>query len=98
VILLQRNQMVLADLGDRGNVFQRDAAGQPLHAQVFSEASHGQLENRDVTPTVFHFHNKPGSGFQSKRFVGFAFIFMGLRHLNQTSNCLISIYCLREGI
>jgi hypothetical protein len=26
-VLLQRQQVVLADLGDRGNLFQRDAAG-----------------------------------------------------------------------
>ena len=39
-LLLQRNQVALADLGDRRYLLQRDAAGQPLHAQVFSKVSH----------------------------------------------------------
>jgi hypothetical protein len=34
--------MVLANLGNRRYVFQRNAAGHPLHAQVFSKASHRQ--------------------------------------------------------
>src|ERR1039457_2878015 len=46
MILLQRKQMALADFGDRGDVFQRNAAGQPLHAQVFSKVSHRRPENR----------------------------------------------------
>jgi hypothetical protein len=39
-ILLQRNQVVLADLGNRRDVLQRYAARRPLHAQVFAKASH----------------------------------------------------------
>jgi hypothetical protein len=39
-ILLQRNQVMLADLGNCRNVFQRYAAGRPLHAQIFTKASH----------------------------------------------------------
>jgi hypothetical protein len=30
----------LADLGNCRNVFKRDAAGCPLHAQIFAKASH----------------------------------------------------------
>lgn len=38
--LLQRQEVVLADFGDRRDFFQRNAARHPLHAQVFSEAAH----------------------------------------------------------
>lgn len=38
--LFQRQEVVPADFGDRGNLFQRDAAGNPLHAQFFTKASH----------------------------------------------------------
>ena len=40
LLLLQRHEVVLADFGDGGYVFQRDAAGGPLHAQVFTKTSH----------------------------------------------------------
>jgi hypothetical protein len=58
-ILLQRNKVVLADLGNRGDFFQRYAARQPLHAQVFAKASHRLPENRSKFRGVFLFHNKP---------------------------------------
>ena len=40
--LLQRHEVVLADFGDRRDFFQRNAAGYPLHAQVFTEVAHLQ--------------------------------------------------------
>jgi hypothetical protein len=40
LLLLQRNEVVLADFGNGRDVFQRNAAGYPLHAQVFAKASH----------------------------------------------------------
>lgn len=42
LLLLKRAEMALADLGDGSNLFKRNAAGQPLSAQVFSEVSHRQ--------------------------------------------------------
>ena len=39
-ILLQRQQMVLADLGDGRDVFERNAAIDALLAQVFPEIAH----------------------------------------------------------
>ena len=41
-ILLQRHQVVLADFSDRRYFFQRNAAGEPLHAQVFTKVAHLQ--------------------------------------------------------
>ena len=38
--LLQRHEVVLADFGDRRYFFQRNAAGEPLHAQVFTKVAH----------------------------------------------------------
>ena len=60
LLLLQRNQVPLADFGDRGNVFQRNAAGKPLHAQVFSKAAHRSTGIPGKALKVFHLHNKPG--------------------------------------
>jgi hypothetical protein len=40
LLLFQRNEMPLADFGYRTNIFQRNAAGEPLHAQVFSKITH----------------------------------------------------------
>jgi hypothetical protein len=37
----------VADLGDCRDVFQRHAAGNPLHAQVFSEFSHRRPSGGD---------------------------------------------------
>jgi hypothetical protein len=37
--------VVLADFGDRRDVFQRNAAGKPLHAQVFTKVAHLRPEN-----------------------------------------------------
>ena len=39
-LLFQRKQVLPADLGDCGNLVERDAAGQPLLAQVFSKVAH----------------------------------------------------------
>jgi hypothetical protein len=38
--------VVLADLGNRRDFFQRNAAGNPLGAQVFAKAFHRQPERR----------------------------------------------------
>jgi hypothetical protein len=32
--------VALADLGDSGNLFQRNAAREPLHAQIFAKITH----------------------------------------------------------
>ncbi len=57
-LLLQRNQMPLADLGDRRNFFQRNAASDPLRPQVFSKVSH-RLPNVGEGPHRFLLNDKP---------------------------------------
>ena len=67
-LLLQRLKVLAVDFGYRRDVFERDAAVQPLHAQVFSKTAHRQPENGSSAPKGistrnrgdFHNHNKPG--------------------------------------
>lgn len=40
LLLLQRNQMTLADFGNLGDFFQRDATGNSSRAQVFAKSAH----------------------------------------------------------
>jgi hypothetical protein len=74
-LLLQRNQVALADFGDCGYLFQRNAAGQPLHAQVFSKVSHRRKKDALNFSTLFHNNDRPGFRSSQKIFIEFFLYF-----------------------
>ena len=61
-LLLQRDQVPLADFGDRRDVFQRNAARQALLAQVFSKTPHRRPKNGSNAQERNYLHDKPGFG------------------------------------
>lgn len=52
-LLLQRHKMARTDLGDRRDVFERYAAGNPLHAQVFTKIPHRRTIKNNVEANGF---------------------------------------------
>jgi hypothetical protein len=65
--------VALADLGRRRYVFQRDAAAQPLHAQVFSKIAHHKPENGSSPQIYTQVYNKPGPGSRQRNSLVFPF-------------------------
>jgi len=85
LLLLQRLQVAPADFGNRGDLLQRNAARQPLHAQVFSKVSHRRPQNRDETQKRIHLHNKPGLASRQRVYRFFPFFSSAWAHL--TGGC-----------
>jgi len=72
-LLLQSHEVVLADFCDGRDFFQRYAAGEPLHAQVFAKVAHldylktSNVPKRVTYPKVSSYHNKPGHGSRQSK-------------------------------
>ena len=61
-ILLQRDQVALADLGDSGDLLERDAARNPLRSKLFPKSTH-LVTSPDIIARV-HFHRQVTYGIE----------------------------------